>query len=174
MFVDVCISTILLFVFCLFQLSFFPVSPFLLPWSYLSHFNSISFCRVSSPFWFPAAPMCTQPWGPRLHTPGCPTFRTKVGGSLVPVLASQRLGDPAPSLKKNYRICWALRQHSSVVCFPPALGSGLETQKDTQHRGRTHTVSAVLWILAPFPRLPADADVQSLQVGSRHRAGLLE
>lgn len=50
------------FIICfLFVPAFFPVSPFLLPCSYLSHFNSISFCRVSSPFWFPAVQCALSP-----------------------------------------------------------------------------------------------------------------
>lgn len=126
------------------------VCPFLLPWSYLNNFNSISFCRVSSPFWFPEAPLCTQPWGLRLHTPpGCTTFRTKVGGSLVPILSileeeSQALLGPAsaPDPCLGSRLHWVQAWRRWRVrrvrertrhCLGHPLSSGFSPQSACRH-----------------------------------------
>ena len=122
-----------MFVFCLFQLSFlFRLSSFLgVIWAVVILSPSAGSPVLSGSWQLPGALSPEARGFTRLRLS---TLRAKVGGGLIPVLASQRLGDPAPPLK-NDRIWWALRQHPSGVWLPPALGSGLETLKGAQCQG---------------------------------------
>lgn len=122
------------------------VCPFLLPWSYLNNFNSISFCRVSNPFWFPEAPLCTQPWGPEAaHAPRLYHLQNQSGRKPCPHLVypwRRITGSPGP--------CVSTRPLSG---FPPALGSGLETLKGTQSQGEDSPLSwppSEFWFSSPI------------------------
>ena len=158
MYVCRCIATVLLLVFCLFQLSFFPL--FVLS-SLLGVIWTISIPSLSagSPalsgsrrlpcVLSPEAWGCTRP-------PAVPPSEPKWEEASSPSCLS---------LKKDHRLSWALHQHPTLVWVPTCTGFRPGDAEGYAESGRGLTsVLATLWVLVFLPNLPADTDFQSLQV----------